>query len=336
MKLIMENWREFNDPDNSALLKQRLQEALSRRQLLSGGTAGLVLAAIMGSDYFNNLPDSAQEDLIDSSPTEWADLDIKDPEYLKAVADYYDEKGDFLHPKVQRPEFAGMSDEELKVKQFQAVGKLMIAPAELPSARPWRLAPVKQNRDSGYYAFVSEEDIEELSASSPGLDKSIADAERFYTEMPLTSLWRYVFGQQAFFSYTSPEEANEGMLFDTIEIEQTQKNYFTGTEEKIKVRKLPLSWTVANKVLLDRITILDADLEDSELTDERYNQILEKHGVTSAYFKSKKMTSDEVLRNLLDDGGRILRNMQQANPVVGDHSNQDEIYTMKETLEEIC
>ena len=48
------------------------------------------------------------------------------------------------------------------------------------------------------------------------------------------------------------------------------------------------------------------------------------------------MTSDEVLRNLLDDGGRILRNMQQANPVVGDHSNQDEIYTMKETLEEIC
>ena len=113
MKLIMENWREFNDPDNSALLKQRLQEALSRRQLLSGGTAGLVLAAIMGSDYFNNLPDSAQEDLIDSSPTEWAGLDIKDPEYLKAVADYYDEKGDFLHPKVQRPELAGMSDEAI-------------------------------------------------------------------------------------------------------------------------------------------------------------------------------------------------------------------------------
>ena len=48
------------------------------------------------------------------------------------------------------------------------------------------------------------------------------------------------------------------------------------------------------------------------------------------------MSPDEVVQNLITDGGTILSLMQQANPVPGSHSNQGELYIVKETLEEIC
>ena len=336
MKPIMKKWRVFKQPDNSGLLRERLEEALNRRQFLKGAGIAALLTALVGSNYFNKLSDEHQDALLDAPEQTLLSLDITDPEYQKAVADYYDEKGEFLHPSITRPDLSSLSDEELVIKQFQAVGALMLAPEELPDGRPWHVAPVAQNRDSGYYAFATESDLNSLSDTYPGFDKKLADAEQFYEAMPLTALWRYVFGQQAFFSYTSQEDANSGKLFATIEVEQTQKDYFTGKEKKIKVNKLPLSWTVANKVMLDRITILDAELDDPELTREMYKAILEKHGVDAAYYKNKRMSPDEVVQNLIIDGGSILDAMQQANTVVGTHSNQGESFMMKEALEEIC
>jgi len=336
MKDIFNNWRDFHSPDNTLLLSERLEEALSRRQFLKGGAIAALILSIMGSEYFKNMSDDHQDALLDAPKEELLDLNLTDPEYQKAVDEYYAEGGDFLSPKNNRPDLSGLSEKELKIKQYQAVAALMLAPEELPDGRPWHVAPVAQNRDSGYYAFAMEGDLISLSDTYPGFDKAISDAEQFYEAMPLTALWRYVFGQQAFFSYTSREDANSGKLFATIEIEQTQKDYFTGEEKKIKVNKLPLAWTVANKVMLDRITILEAELSDPELTRETYTAILEKHGVTPAYYKSKKMSPDEVVQNLITDGGTILSLMQQANPVPGSHSNQGELYIVKETLEEIC
>tara|TARA_Y100000034_G_scaffold23110_1_gene26697 strand:- start:127 stop:1032 length:906 start_codon:yes stop_codon:yes gene_type:complete len=300
-----------------------------------GGAITALILSIMGSEYFKNLSDDHQDALVDAPVEQLLDLDLTDPEYQKAVDEYYSEQGDFLHPKDTRPDLSGMSDDELKTHMRQAANKLMIAPEEIPSGM-WRAAPVFQNETVGYYAFASEGDLMAMEEEYPGFDKAVQDAERFFEDMPITALWRYTFGQQTFFSYTSREDANAGKLFDTIELEQTILNPLTNERENIRVKKLPLAWTVANKVLVDRITIMHGELDNPELTRQEYEVILEKHGVVSTYFKRKRMGPDEVVQELIQTASNSIARMDTARSIPGKHSNKGETYTMKETLEEKC
>ena len=334
MKDIYENWRKFHSQKETNVLLLRLEEALTRRQFLSGGAAVAILAAVIGSNYFKNLSDKEQDEILDKPTQELVSLDLSDPDYRKAVEEYYAEGGEFFHPTNQRHDLAGMSESELKTHMRLAMNELMIAPAQLPDGRPWRVAPVFQSQTTGFYAFVSEADLMAMEESYPGFSNKIQDADRFFQSMPLTALWKYTFGQQAFFSYTSAEDANAGKLFATVEVNQTITNPLTGEKEKIKVRKLPIAWTVANRVLLDRVTILEAELSDPELTREQFEAILEKHGVTKSYGQGYKSTPPEqVAQKLIQVTKDTLKSMQNANPVVGKHSNEDEVYITKETLE---
>ena len=337
MQEIFDNWRSFSFTNRTCLLTERLQEAITRRQFIGGGLAAGLFAAIMASDYFNSLPDEDQEKLLDAPTEQLLDLDISDPEYQKAVEEYYAEDGEFFHPTKRRDDLAGMSEEELREHMRMAMNELMFAPAELPEGRPWRVAPVFQSDTTGFYAFISEGDLLAMEETYPGFENKIQDAERFFYDMPLTALWKYTFGQQAFFSYTSDKEANDGKLFATIETEQTRTNPLSGQREKIKVRKLPIAWTIANRVMLDRITILEAELEDPELTREQFEKILERHGVTTAWGKGRsKMKKEHVAAELIRVAQTSLQSMQKAGPVVGNHSNKDEIRIMKEKMEKKC
>jgi len=337
MQDIFDNWRVFHSPNNTHLLTERLEEAISRRQFLTGGAVASLVLAIMGSQYFKNMSDEHQDALLDAPPEEWASLEIDDPEYKKAVDEYYSEQGDFLHPKDTRPDLSGMSDDELKTHMRIAANKLMIAPEQLP-AGAWQMAPVFQSETMGYYAFASEGDMMALGEEVPGFDKAIQDAERFFEDMPLTGLFRYTYGQQTFFSYTSREDANAGKLFDTIEIEDTILNPLTNKRENIKVKKLPLAWTIANKVLIDRITIMHGELENPELTRQEYEAILEKHGVVATYFKRKRMGPDELVHELIQTASNSIARMSSANLVPGKHSNEGTLPAIKESLqtEETC
>ncbi len=333
MQDIFNHWRGYNSPQNTHLLTERLQEALTRRQLLTGGATAGLLAAIMGSIYFNNLADEDQDKVLDAPVTQLLDLDISDPEYKKAVEEYYSEQGDFLHPKNKRPDLSGMSDQELKAHMRMAANKLMIAPENLPGGEPWKSAPVFQSDTVGYYAFASEGDLLAMEEEMPGFDKAIQDAERFFEDMPLTALWRYTFGQQTFFSYTSAEDANKGKLFDTIEVGKTTLNPLTGKKENIKVKKLPIAWTVANKVLIDRVTIMYGELQNPELTRQEYEAILDKYGVTATYFKRKKMDRDEVVRELIATASNSIARMDNAGRIKGKHSNEGELFDIRENLQ---
>ena len=334
MQDIFDNWRDFHSPNNTHLLTERLEEALSRRQFLGGGLAAALLAAIMGSSYFDNLSDNDQEELLDAPTQELLNLDLEDPEYKKAVDEYYSEKGDFLHPKIERPDLAGMSDQELRTHMRMAANKLMIAPENLPSGT-WKAAPVFQNDTVGYYAFVSEGDLMAISEEYPGFDKAIQDAEQFFEDMPITALWRYVYGQQTFFSYTSEQDANDGKLFHTIEIGETILNPLSGKRQNIRVKKLPIAWTVANKVLIDRVTIMHAELEDPELTRQQYEAILEKHGVTPTYFDRERMGPDQVIQELIQTASNSIARMEQAGSIEGKHSNKGESLEIKENVQEM-
>ncbi len=65
-------------------------------------------------------------------------------------------------------------------------------------------------------------------------------------------------------------------------------------------------------------------------------EIFEKHGVTTTYFKRKKVQPIDVARQMIQDLETSLSNMDKAGSVTGKHSNKDELHIMKETLEVKC
>ncbi len=317
MKQIMNNWRGFTNPDLRPIIRKRLEEALTRRQFLAGSAAAGLLYAVINTDYFNNLSDEEQDELIDASPEELANLELQDPNYIKALQQYEKEQ----EQPSYKDEYEGLSSSEIKQLQFSKVGKLMIAPTKLEDDREWRLAPTSQSQVGGYYAYATELDLDLIADTNPEIKKAMDQAYDFYKAFGLTKLLKTVYGQPEFFSYTSASDANEGVLFDTIETEQTQTNYLTGEKENIKVRKLPLAWTVANRVLIDQVSFLEEELKSAQ-SDEEIDAILEKYGVTtdwgSGYTKTSKY---DVVKKLRKTTGNSLSRIEDDSVVVGKHSN---------------
>ena len=317
MKEIMQNWRGFHNPNLSPIINKRLNEALTRRQFLTGSAAAGLLYALMNTDYFKSLSDEQQDELIEASPEELATLNLEDPEYAKALQQYEKEKSG----SSQKDEYEGLNASEIKQLQFSKIGKLMIAPTKLEDDREWRLAPTSQSQTGGYYAYATELDLDLIADTNPEIAKAMDHAYQFYKAFGLTRLMKVVYGQPEFFSYTSSVDANEGKLFDTIETEATQTNYLTGKKENIKVRKLPLAWTIANRVLIDQVSFLEEELKSAK-TDEEIDAVLEKYGVGTEYGKGYSKTSKyDVLKKLKRTAGNSLQRIQDDERVVGKHSN---------------
>ena len=317
MKQVMNHWRGFVNPDLSPVIKKRLEEAITRRQFLTGSAAAALLYAVMNSDYFKSLSDQKQDELIEASPEELAILDLQDPNYIKAVQQYEKEQ----ESTTKKDEYEGLSTKEIKELQLSKVSKLMIAPTQLEDNREWRLAPTSQSQVSGYYAYATELDLDLIADTNPEIANAMDQAYEFYKSFGLTRLMKFVYGQPEFFSYTSAEEANDGKLFDTIETNQTQKNFLTGKTENIKVRKLPLAWTIANRVLIDQVAFLEEELKSAK-TEEEVEALLEKYGVGVEYGKGYSTTSKyDVVKKLKRAAGNSLQRIEDDSKVVGKHSN---------------
>jgi len=319
MEEIISNWRTFRNPDLSPIISKRLQEAITRRQFLTGSAAAGLLYAIMNTDYFNSSSDERQDELIEMSPEELARLgpDVGDPAFTKAIEDFESEEEKPSH----KDDYEGLSASEIKKLQFSKVGKLMIAPTKLQDDREWRLAPTGQSQVGGYYAYATELDLDLIADTNPEIAKAMDQAYDFYKSFGLTRLMKFVYGQPEFFSYTSAVDANDGKLFDTIETEATQTNYLTGKTENIKVKKLPLAWTIANRVLIDQVAFLEEELK-SVKSEEEVEAILEKYGVGVEYGKGYSITSkQDVLKKLKRTAGNSLQRIEDDSKVLGKHSN---------------
>jgi len=317
MKQVMNQWRGFIDPDLTPIIRKRLEEALTRRQFMTGSAGAALLYVVMNSDYFKALTDKEQDELIDASPEELATLGLEDPNYLTAVNQYEKEKG--IPPS--KDEYEGLSSADIKKIQVDKLGKLMMAPTKLEDDREWRLAPTAQSQVSGYYAYATELDLDLIADTNPEIANAMDQAYDFYKSFGLTRLLKYVYGQPEFFSYTSPEEANDGKLFDVIETDKKQKNYLTGKTENIKVKKLPLAWTIANRVLVDQVAFLEEELKSTK-NEEEVSAILEKYGIGIEYGKGYSTTAKlDVVKRLRKTAGNSLKRMEDDSSVVGKHSN---------------
>ena len=315
MKSIVYNWRGFRSKGEALVIQKRLEEALTRRQFLTGGAAAGLLYALMDTEFFKELPDEKQDELVELSPEELAKLmpDVADPEYAQAVAEFEKE-----NPPEEESEPIEVSDSELKSQQFKKVSALMIAPEKLVDDRPWTVAPVFQSRDFGYFAAATEVDV--IAETNPEIRKAVDMAYEFYKNFGLTRLKKYVYGNQAFFSYTSTGKANQKILFDTIETNKKQENPLTGEQQNIKFNKLPLAWTVANRVLLDQITLMSAELDSVKGDSKKEREVYDRYGVSLDYRGNKTVPREIVAKELLKLAGGSLSRMSNEVPVTGKHN----------------
>ena len=318
MKDIMSNWRAFSNP-GKLLVKKRLIEAITRRQFLTGGAAAGLLYALMDTEFFKQASDEKQDELIELSPDELVMIsgDVNDPEYAKAVMDYEKEK----EPEEQaKDEYEGLSDEDIKMQQFQKVSSLMIAPQKLANGREWSLAPTSQSQTGGYYAYATEVDLDSIASTNPEISTAVNQAYEFYKDFGITRLHKYIYGQPEFFSYTSAEEANAGKVFDTITSSRKQRNYLTGELENIKFRKLPLAWTLAQRVLVDQFSLMEFELQTAK-SQEEVDAVFEKYGLGPDYIKNKTVAKEQVYNRIKKSINNILSRMEKETPITGEHSN---------------
>jgi hypothetical protein len=317
MKSIVYNWRGFRSKNENLVIQKRLAEAITRRQFLTGGAAAGLLYALMDTEFFKELPDEKQDELIELSPDELAKLmpDVADPEYAKAVAEFEKE-----NPPEEENTPIEISDSELKSQQFKKVSALMIAPEKLIDDRPWTMAPVFQSRDFGYFAAATEVDVDLIADTNPEIKKAVDMAYEFYKNFGLTRLKKYVYGNQAFFSYTSSQKANQKILFDTIETDKKQENPLTGEKQNIKFNKLPLAWTVANRVLLDQITLMSAELDSIKGDPKKEREVYDRYGVSPDYKGNKTVPREVVAKELIKLAGGSLSRMSNEVPVTGKHN----------------
>lgn len=318
MKDIMSNWRTFSNP-GKLLVKKRLLEAITRRQFLTGGAAAGLLYALMDTEFFKQSSDEKQDELIELTPDELVKIsgDVNDPEYAKAVMDYEKEK----EPEEQtKDEYEGLSDKDIKMQQFQKVSSLMIAPRQLENGREWSLAPTSQSQTGGYYAYATEADLDSIASTNPEISTAVNQAYEFYKDFGITRLHKYIYGQPEFFSYTTAEEANAGKIFDTITINRKQRNYLTGELENIKFRKLPLAWTLAQRVLVDQFSLMEFDLQAAK-NQEEVDAVFEKYGLGPDYIKNKTVSKEQVYSRIKKSINNTLSRMEKETPIAGKHSN---------------
>ena len=318
MKDIMNNWRTFSSP-GKLLVKKRLIEAITRRQFLTGGAAAGLLYALMDTEFFKQSSEEEQDELIELSPDELVKIsgDVNDPEYSKAVMDYEKEE----EPKEKtKDEYEGLSDKDIKLQQFQKVGSLMIAPKQLENSRQWSLAPTGQSQTGGYYAYATEADLDSIASTNPEISNAVNQAYEFYKDFGITRLHKYIYGQPEFFSYTTAEEANAGKIFDTITIARKQRNYLTGELENIKFRKLPLAWTLAQRVLVDQFSLMEFDLRAAK-NQEEVDAVFQKYGLGPDYIKNKTVPKEQVYSRIKKSINNTLSRMEKETPIAGKHSN---------------
>tara|TARA_B100001093_G_scaffold488160_1_gene525106 strand:- start:566 stop:1522 length:957 start_codon:yes stop_codon:yes gene_type:complete len=318
MKEIMRNWRAFSNP-GKILIRKRLVEAITRRQFLSGGAAAGLLYALMNTEFFKQASEEEQNELIELSPEELARLsgDVNDPKYAKAVMDYEQEEQPDQEPK---GEYEGLSDKDIKLKQFEKVGSLMIAPKKLENSREWSLAPTSQSQTGGYYAYATEADLDSIASTNPEISSAVNQAYEFYKDFGITRLHKYIYGQPEFFSYTSAEEANAGKTFDTITTDRKQRNYLTGELQNIRFRKLPLAWTLAQRVLVDQFSLMEYDLQSAK-SKEEVEAVFEKYGLGPDYIKNKTVSKEQVYSRIKKSVDNTLSRMDKETPISGKHSN---------------
>ena len=157
----------------------------------------------------------------------------------------------------------------------QALDKLRI----VPDLEFYAMAPAFDKAMGVDYAYASMPMIDEFYGNDPEMSMDIEDVEYFYDTWTSTQVYKYVFGQLAFWgTYRDEEDVMSRQMAPTV---PSTDQWDRPTEMPI----LPLAWTVSMEVFLEKFLQLELNLEQYP---EMREYILMKEGLTEDRYDEMK------------------------------------------------
>lgn len=258
---------------NSKYLKELILEVLdeaTRRDFLKGAAATAASAGL----GLNALADEPDE--IDLS-------NVGDFEGNKAFSSQDEDELEMSTAFTEPP----ASPQEGKA----ALDKLRVTP-DLPY---YTVAPVQDSVTGIPYAYVDMAALYDEADKSYELAEAIMTAEAFYQDWTVMQIYKYVFGQLAFWGTFKDEKNPRSQKMAKTIKSQDRWN------RDIDVSLLPLAWTVSLDIFLTRMVKLEGQL--SQNPNQR-RQILASEGLDETSY-AELLQSYEQLLGALNDPATI-------------------------------
>jgi hypothetical protein len=158
-----------------------------------------------------------------------------------------------------------------------------------PDVEFYTVAPAQDPTFGGSYAYVDMNSIYDEADKSIDLDIAVEDAELFYEDWTVMQVYKYVFGQLAFWG-TFRDESNAQSRKMTKTVSTTDS-----LGQEVKVKLLPLAWTVSLDIFMQKMLLLDSKLQ--QYPNNR-KEILMQEGMTEEEYKIVKEKYDDLLKTL--------------------------------------
>ena len=158
----------------------------------------------------------------------------------------------------------------------KALDKLRI----VPNLEFYSVAPAIDDVTKVKYAYVSQPMIDDYYGDDPSLMMDMEDVKYFYDGWTSTQVYKYVFGQLAFWgTYRNDDDPMSRQMAPNISNTDVYGN-------EIKIPLLPLAWTASMDVFFEKFLQLEQNL--SQYPDMK-EYILLKEGLTpQRYLEMKK------------------------------------------------
>ncbi len=167
---------------------------------------------------------------------------------------------------------------------------------------PWKeyyaIAPAADAATGQAYAYV---DIGELWAEmdeSLTLGNTPTEARAFYDNWTLKQTYKHVFGQLAFWGTEINPDPNNMKMAPTI----SSKDRW---DRDIEVKILPLAWTVALDVWMEKMLQVESDIRGAT-SQQEVNQILRREQITQQEYEEMLSAYNKVMSSM--DRGAIVSN----------------------------
>lgn len=171
----------------------------------------------------------------------------------------------------------------------QALDKLRI----VPDLEFYAMAPAFDKAMGVDYAYVSMPMIDEFYGDDPEMAMNIEDVEYFYDSWTSTQIYKYVFGQLAFWgTYRDENDVMSRKMAPTVPSTDAW-------DQPIEMPILPLAWTISMEVFLERFLELEQNLEQHP---EMKGYILMKEGLTEDRYKKMKKNYEGLLKSTRSGG----------------------------------
>ena len=218
----------------------------------------------------------------------------------RGVSDVYADDGSFEGGRritTKDPEGELEIDQSLKeIPVSKEEGKIALDKLRTtPDMEYYTVAPVQDSTTGVSYAYVDMNAIYDEADQIPELDQALTDAESFYEDWTIMQMYKYVFGQLAFWgTFRDESDTQSRQMTKTV----PSKDYW---DRDVNVKLLPVAWTVSLEILMNRIMLLDAKLQQYP---NDFDQTLAKEGLTAKEYAELKQSYAQLL-NAINNSATI-------------------------------